>query len=77
VCGASEAHPIRYQNSVRPNLSFPHAVCGNPLLISSRFRLKDCRNDKNRSISGQTLNRCKKVAENIRKLALKFLPKFK
>jgi len=32
--------------SVCPNLSFPHAISGNPLLISSRFRLKDCRNDK-------------------------------
>jgi len=31
---------------VCPSLSFPHAVSGNPLLISSRFRLKDCRNDK-------------------------------
>jgi len=33
-------------NSVCPNLSFPYAVSGNPLLISSRFRFKDCRNDK-------------------------------
>jgi len=41
--------------SVCPNLSFPHTVSGNSLLISSRFRLKDCRNDKNRGISGQTL----------------------
>ena len=42
-------------NSICPNLSFPHATSGNPLLISSRFQLKDCRNDKNRGISGQTL----------------------
>ena len=32
--------------SVCPNLSFPQSFSGNPLLISSRFRLKDCRNDK-------------------------------
>jgi len=32
--------------SVCPNLSFPQAVSGNPLLIASRFRLKDCRDDK-------------------------------
>ena len=32
-------------NSVCANLSFPHAVSGNPLLILSRFWLKDCRND--------------------------------
>ena len=50
--------------SVCPNLSFPHAyplkTCeykfsGNPLLPSSRFRLKDCRNDKKLGIFGQTL----------------------
>ena len=41
--------------SVCQNLSFPHAISGNPKLISSRFRLKDCRNDKNRGIFGQTL----------------------
>jgi len=38
-------------NSACPNLSFPHAVSGNPKLILSRFRPKDCRNDKNRGIS--------------------------
>ena len=42
-------------NSVCPNLSFPHAVSGNPLPILSRFRPKDCRNDKNRGISRQKL----------------------
>ena len=43
--------------SVCPNLSFPPSVSGNPLLISNRFRLKDCRNDKGMGISGQTLFR--------------------
>ena len=53
-CGRSDP-PAVTVFSVCPNLSFPHAISGNPLLISSRFRLKDCRNDKNRGISGQTL----------------------
>ena len=48
-------YPPQGLYSVCPNLSFPHTFSGNPLLPSSRFRLKNCRNDNIVGIFGQTL----------------------